>query len=310
MSRSYRYLHYDVFTDRLFGGNQLAVFSDARGLDDEAMQSIANEMNFAETTFVLPSERPDTDARMRIFTPAHEMPMAGHPTIGSTFALARAGVITPGRERFVFGLNVGPIPVSLTWQQGELAFAWMTQLAPTFGQPVGDVSGAAAMLGLRGDAIGRTGLPVQVVSCGVPCLLVPIATRREVDEAILDRAAYLTFMGALQPPADCVFFFSVEPGADDRTAYSRMFAPILGISEDPATGGASGPLGCYLVAHQVVTAEKATAMVSLQGVKMGRPSHIHISIGVERGAIANVRVGGKAVLAGEGLLYLTQNFKL
>ena len=99
MPRSYRYLHYDVFTARPFGGNQLAVFPDARGLADDAMQSIANEMNFAESTFVLPAERPDTDVRMRIFTPANEMPMAGHPTIGSTFALARTGLIAPPRDR-------------------------------------------------------------------------------------------------------------------------------------------------------------------------------------------------------------------
>jgi trans-2,3-dihydro-3-hydroxyanthranilate isomerase len=302
MPRSYRYLHYDVFTARPFGGNQLAVFPDARGLAADAMQSIANEMNFAESTFVLPAERPDTDVRMRIFTPANEMPMAGHPTIGSTFALARTGLIAPPRDRFVFGLNVGPIPVSLTWKRDELAFAWMTQLAPKFGPPIDDVRGAAAMLGLRDEAIRSTRLPIQIVSCGLPCLLVPMATRRDVDEACLDRAAFSAFVGALQEPPDCVFFFSVEAGADEATAYSRMFAPTLGIGEDPATGGASGPLGCYLVRHGVVTADKAAAMLSLQGVKMGRPSHVHISIGVTDGEIASVRVGGESVLVGEGFL--------
>src|SRR5206468_8782164 len=104
MPRSYRYFHYDVFTDHLFGGNQLAVILDGRGLSSETMQAIAKEMNFSETTFVLPAERPDTDVRMRIFTPGDELPSAGHPTIGSTFALARGGVIAEGRERFVFGL--------------------------------------------------------------------------------------------------------------------------------------------------------------------------------------------------------------
>ena len=102
-----------------------------------------------------------------------------------------------------------------------------------------------------------------------------------------------------------MFFFSVEPGADGATAYSRMFAPSLGIGEDPATGGASGPLGCYLVRHGAVTADQAAAMLSLQGVKMGRPSHVHISIGLERGEIVKVRVGGAAVFVGEGFLYLT-----
>src|SRR3954463_12126072 len=123
MARSYRYLHYDVFTDHLFGGNQLAVVLDARGLPGETMQAIAKEMSFSETTFVLPPEKSGTDVRMRIFTPAEELPMAGHPTIGSTFALARAGIIDRGREHFSFGLNIGPTPVSLTWKNGELSFA-------------------------------------------------------------------------------------------------------------------------------------------------------------------------------------------
>src|SRR5258705_2451079 len=125
--RSYRYLHYDVFTDHLFGGNQLAVVLDGRGLSTETMQAIAKEMNFPETTFRLPPEKAGTDVRMRIFTPGDELPMAGHPTIGSTFALARAGVIECGRERFVFGCGIGPVPVALTWSGDNLSFAWMSQ---------------------------------------------------------------------------------------------------------------------------------------------------------------------------------------
>src|SRR5258708_11170647 len=125
MPRSYRYLHYDVFTDHLFGGNQLAVVLDGRGLSTETMQAIAKEMNFSETTFVLPAEQEGTDVRMRIFTPGQELPMAGHPTIGSTFALARSGVIASARERFVLGLCVGPVPVDLTWKADALSFAWL-----------------------------------------------------------------------------------------------------------------------------------------------------------------------------------------
>ena len=127
MARSYRYLHYDVFTDHVFGGNQLAVFLDGRGLSKETMQAIAREMNFSESTFILPPEQPDADLRMRIFTPADELPMAGHPTIGSTFALAHSGVIAAGRDVVVFGLGVGPVPVALTWRGDALTFAWMTQ---------------------------------------------------------------------------------------------------------------------------------------------------------------------------------------
>jgi len=306
MARSYRYLHYDVFTDRQFGGNQLAVFPDGRGLPAATMQAIANEMNFSETTFVLPSEQPGTDVRMRIFTPGDELPMAGHPTIGTMFALVRTGLVAPPAGQFVFGLGVGPVPVALSWRGDDLTFAWMTQLRPTFGPVLDDVRGAAAMLGLSEDAVRGARLPIQVISCGMPCLFVPIASRREVDEAVLDRAAWSSFMGKLDTPPDCVFFFSVEPSVDAAAAaYSRMFAPGLGIGEDPATGGASGPLGCYLVRHGVVSPDQATAMLSLQGVKMGRPSHVHMSIGLERGEIVSVRVGGEAVFVGEGILYLT-----
>src|SRR4029079_2399087 len=121
MARSYRYLHYDVFTSRLFGGNQLAVVLDGRGLAAGTMQAIAREMNFSETTFLLPPERPDTDVRMRIFTVVTELPMAGASTLRSTITLARTGVIEPGRERFVFGLGVGPTPVTLAWNGQDLS---------------------------------------------------------------------------------------------------------------------------------------------------------------------------------------------
>lgn len=304
MPRSYRYLHYDVFTDHLFGGNQLAVFLDARGLPAETMQAIAKEMSFSETTFVLPPERPGTDVRMRIFTPVEELPMAGHPTIGSTFALARSGVIGPERDGLVFGLNIGPVPVSLVWRGSDLSFAWMTQPNPRFGDPIADKAGAAALLGLSELAVAGTGLPVQVVSCGVPFLFVPLATRAAVDNASMQRARFDQFREETKSDAHGVFVFSAQSGTDKATVYSRMFAPDLGVIEDPATGGASGPLGSYLVRHKVVPQEKANAILSLQGVKMGRPSHVHISIGVEKDEINSVRVGGEAVLAGEGTLYV------
>ena len=271
------------------------------------MQAVAKEMNFSETTFVLPPETAGTDVRMRIFTPGEELPTAGHPTIGSTFALARTGVIAPGRERFVFGEGVGPVPVALTWNGDDLSFAWMTQGAPVFGDPIADPSGAAAALSLPPAAVAGTGLPVQIVSCGVPFLFVPLTTRSAVDGASVNRDALDQLRQSSGTNAHGVFIFSAQPGADrgDRaTVYSRMFAPDIGVAEDPATGIASGPLGCYLVRHKVVPPEKAGAMLSLQGVKMGRPSHVHISIGLQKGEIASVRVGGESVLAGEGTLYI------
>jgi trans-2,3-dihydro-3-hydroxyanthranilate isomerase len=304
MPRSYRYIHLDVFTERLFGGNQLAVFLDGRGLSRETMQAIAKEMNYSESTFVLPPERPDTDARVRIFTPAEELPVAGHPTIGTTFALARAGVVGPDRDRLILGLGIGPTPVSLVWRNGELCFVWMTQIAPTFGQPIADPSGAAAALSLPEAAVSATGLPVQTVACGVPFLFVPLATRRAVDNAALSATAYDAFRRAAGVDALPVFLFSTEPAHDKATVYSRMFAPGFGITEDPATGSASGPLGCYLVRHKVVPPERAGSLLSLQGVKMGRPSHIHIAIDLQDGEIDSVRVGGESVVAGEGTLYV------
>jgi trans-2,3-dihydro-3-hydroxyanthranilate isomerase len=212
-------------------------------------------------------------------------------------------MIASGASRFVFGLGVGALPVDLTWQNGELEFARMTQLAPAFGPPLSDVSGIAEGLGVELADIRSTGLPVQTVSCGVPFLLVPMATRRAVDSADLNvRALHAHYrrlgLDALLP----VFFFTTEPGADGASAYSRMFAADFGMIEDPATGIASGPLGCYLLRHGVVTPAEADDLVSLQGVKMGRPSRIHISVGPDASAIERVQVGGRAVLVAEGTL--------
>jgi trans-2,3-dihydro-3-hydroxyanthranilate isomerase len=290
----YRYLHYDVFTDHRFGGNQLAVFPKAAGLPTQTMQQIAREIGFAETTFVTRPERPETDVRMRIFTPGTEMPMAGHPVVGSTFALAREGVIAEGRTSWVFGLNIGPIPVSMEWSHSRLDFAWMTQRTPEFGPTFEDIGRVAAALGLGEDDIRATGLPVQQVSCGVPFVFVPLATRAAVDRAapdvrLLDFEAYL--------------FTTDRGGAQDAaTTYSRMFAPVLGVAEDPATGGASGPLGSYLVRHAIVKPEQARSILNLQGVKLGRPSWIHISIESADGEISRVRVGGTSVFVAEGTM--------
>lgn len=296
----YRYLHYDVFTDTKFGGNQLAVLPRAEGLSTESMQAITREFNFSESTFILPSEHPGTDIRMRIFTPGQEMPMAGHPTVGSTFALCREGVIPPGQTRWVFGLNVGPTPVDIDWQDGEARFVWMNQQLPAFGPVVGDLALAARAVGVREALVAQTGLPVQEVSCGVPFLFVPLATRAAVDEAIPNPAAFEELCQVWGGDHQAMFVFSPEPGRDDATIYSRMFAPGLGVYEDPATGSASGPLGCYLVRYGAVTPARASEIVSLQGVKMGRRSWVHIDIGVEGGAITRVRVGGRAVLVAEG----------
>ena len=292
------YLHYDVFTSEPLFGNQLAVFPDARGLTSERMQAIAREMNFAESTFILPAERPDTDIRMRIFTPAVEMPMAGHPTVGSTFALAHLGVIAEGRQRFVFGLNVGPTPVDLEWDGDRVRFAWMTQAVPTFGSLVTERARVAEAIGLSEmDLVAD--LPVQEISCGVPYLIVPLRDRETVDRAFPRADAMLDVPGvSRRQPAILLFARDIRLKPD--STYSRMFAPGLGVMEDPATGSAAGPLGCYLVEHRCVAGEDARQIINVQGVKMGRASRIHIAVTGDAGTITGVKVGGHAVLVARG----------
>ena len=293
------YLHYDVFTGEPLLGNQLAVFPDARGLTTAQMQAIAREINFSETTFVLPAERTDTDIRMRIFTPGVEMPMAGHPTVGSTFALADTGVIASGRQRFVFGLNVGPTPVDLEWDGGRVRFVWMTQGRPAFGAPVADRAAVASAIGLKEDDLAGD-LPVQEVSCGVPYLFVPLRDRAAVDRATGESAERLDLPDLSRSPPAILLFAHQRGGVGPVEAYSRMFAPGLGVLEDPATGSAAGPLGCYLLQHGLVDPDEARPMTNVQGVKMGRASRIHMAITGAPGAITEVKVGGEAVLVARG----------
>jgi trans-2,3-dihydro-3-hydroxyanthranilate isomerase len=294
------YLLYDVFTNEALAGNQLAVFLDGRGVSTERMQAIAREMNLSESTFILPAEAVGTDVRMRIFTPASELPMAGHPTIGSTFALAETGVIRSDAGRFVFGLGVGPTPVDLEWDGSGLRFAWMTQRNPTFGPALNAREIAAGAVGLNlSDLVSD--LPVQQVSCGLPYVLVPLRSREAVDRATSDAAA-IRRLAASAHVERAVYPFAMLPAGSEATVYSRMFAPDFGIGEDPATGSASGPLGCYLVRHRLVAPEAARRIINLQGVAMGRPSRMHISIRERSGEIVEVKVGGRAVLVGRGEL--------
>ena len=232
--RTYRYLHLDVFTDQVLTGNQLAVFLAPAGLSAEEMQLIAREMNFSESTFVLPPEAQGTDFRVRIFTPRSELDFAGHPTIGTAFALARAGKIAPLQKRVVLGEGIGPVPVDLEWKGRELDFAWMYQLEPTFGKTIEDLGAVATALGVEAKDVEASGLPVQEVSCGATFLFVPMATRAAVDRAALDRAAMGSLLEKLEMQRRGVFIFSKEPGGDDATVYSRMLS--FGGNEDPADG--------------------------------------------------------------------------
>jgi trans-2,3-dihydro-3-hydroxyanthranilate isomerase len=298
-----RRLHYhrvDVFTDRAFGGNPLAVITNGRGVADETMQAVAKEFNLSETTFVVPPDDPRHDWRVRIFTPGHELPMAGHPTIGTSFVLAREHLIRRDERETTITLEegVGPIPVRVEFRDGEPSFAEMSQPLPKFGPELSDRRAAAEMLSLAADDIDER-LPVEVVSCGVPFLYVPLRTldaarrarpRAELIEVASERDGL--------PPE--VFVFTREVEHVGSTVHSRMFAPGLGITEDPATGGASGPLGCYLVRHGLAPA--GAEIISEQGLEMGRPSLIHIRIEQDGDRITAVRVGGQCHFMGEGFI--------
>jgi len=300
-----RYLQYDVFTDKPLAGNQLAVFTETAGLTAEQMQAMTRETKFSECTFVQPAEAAGTDVRLRIFGPANEMQFAGHPVIGSTFALADDGAIATGRKEFTFGLGIGPTLVELEWategtESGDtsrLRFAWMTQQKPVFGPTLNAPSALAAALGIDASAL-RPGVLPQEVNCGSPFFMVPLVSRAAVDQAVVDLRAAAAMFEAAKLTRRGLFIFSTESGPDGATAYSRM----MGANEDPATGSASGPLGSYLVKHGLVPADKAGSIVSAQGVKMGRPSRIHIKIDLAGGEISRVRVGGTSVLVGEGRL--------
>jgi trans-2,3-dihydro-3-hydroxyanthranilate isomerase len=295
-----RYLHYDVFTSTPHAGNQLAVFMEPQGLSAEAMAGMTREMNFSECTFVFPAETSGTDVRLRIFGRGGEMPFAGHPVIGSAFALADEGVIAAGRREFVFGLGIGPTPVALEWEAGRLRFAWMTQQRPTFGPSLPVTPAFAPAIGIAPEQLVAT-LPVQEVSCGSAFFYAPLTTRAAVDAVqINSRELDALFKAAGVPAPRGLFVFTAEGGPDGATVYSRM----LGATgfEDPATGSASGPLGCYLVRHGFVSPAQAGTIVSAQGVKMGRPSRIHIRLAVNDTDITQVQVGGTSVLVGDGRL--------
>jgi len=297
-----QYVHLNVFTNQPFTGNQLAVFLNAEGIDEKRMQRIANEMAFPESTFVFPPEVSGTDARVRIFTPSQELPMAGSPAVGTTFALAGAGRLRTGADKTVLGLGIGPTIVGLEWGQDGLRFALMNQPIPTFGPIVTDIIAVAAALGVQPRDLAGGNLPVQVASSGVPFLYVALNSRAAVDAAALDRARLGAFLRPHNLEELPVFVFSPEPADDGATVYSRVFAPVLGIPEDPATGSASGPLGAYLLKYNAVSAKTASRLVSLQGVRMGRPSRIHIALSSRAGVLEEVQVGGEAVVVGEGTI--------
>jgi trans-2,3-dihydro-3-hydroxyanthranilate isomerase len=299
------YITADVFTDQAFGGNQLAVFPDARAIDPKLMPSITREFNFSETTFVLPPDDPAHTARVRIFTPGRELPFAGHPTIGTAHVLAATGAIelTGDSTRIVLEELAGPVPVTIRSKSGKPEFCQLTAARlPETGPKTPDREKLAAALSLPVDALKSGAWSPEIVSCGTPFLILPLRDRAAVAAARVKLDVWeQVFAGG---GTSEVFLFAMEgerPGSD---VHSRMFAPGIGIAEDPATGSAAVALAGYLAARDP-RADGTLRWVVEQGFEMGRPSILEAEAEKSAGRVVATRVGGSTVMMMEGVLTLS-----
>ena len=298
----YRFLTVDVFTDRPFGGNQLAVFPDALEIPDSRLLDVAREFNYSETTFVYPPARPHNTRRVRIFTPGGEVPFAGHPTVGTAHVLAAIGEVklTGDVTKIVFEEKVGPVPVSIRATNGTPTFAQLTvaklpQAGPT--PPSNDK--LADVLGLTEDEILGGDWAPRGYTCGLPFLFVAVRDRAAVRRAHIRLESWEKFLRESWAPEVFVFAAGGErPGTD---YHARMFAPGLSVPEDPATGSACAALAGFLATRdQRAAAEGTTKWVIEQGFEMGRPSIVELELDRKRGSLTAVRVGGASVVVSEG----------
>lgn len=303
--RSLKFYQADVFTGDPFGGNPVAVFPDAQGLSDYQLQQIAREMNLSETVFVLPPTDGAAIVRLRIFTPTQELPFAGHPVLGTFYVLAQLGLIaaTDGVTRVMQECNIGLFSVELHAREGEVTLVVMTQPKPEFLGPVGameDVYEIARALGLPKYVITEMKWPIEVVSTGLPVIIVPVRTLTAVRSIQPDASAIMDLCSRFGANGLMAFTtVTVEPSA---TVHARMFAPSIGILEDPATGSASGALGAYLVQNGVVDVAPTTEIVIEQGYEIERPSQIFVRVESDDDIIQTVKVGGQCVMVVEGTL--------
>jgi trans-2,3-dihydro-3-hydroxyanthranilate isomerase len=269
-----RYVVADVFTDTPLTGNQLAVFTDGREVDDATMQALAKEMSFSETVFVLPSEI--AHARIRIFTPAAELPFAGHPTLGSAFVLGQPLQLTEIRLE----MDAGVVPVRLEREGARVSFGWMTQPIPTW-RAYERAEELLSVLGVGSE------LPVDWYDLGPSHVYVAL---RSPDEVAALRPNF-------QQLADFHTGINCFAPAGERWK-TRMFAPADGVPEDPATGSAAGPLAVHLLRHGRI--ESGDEIEIEQGAELGRPSRLFARVEGTREAIARVEVGGSAVIVARG----------
>lgn len=300
----YRYLTADVFTDRAFGGNPLAVLPDARGLTTGQMHAIAREFNYSETTFVLPPQSGAHTRRVRIFTPGGEVPFAGHPTVGTAHVLAATGAIplTGAETRILFEEEVGPVPVTIRATDGIPEFCQLSVARlPEPGPQTPDARDLAAMLSLEERDIAAGAWAPQFVSCGLEFLIVTVHGRQAVARA---RPRLDLFEQTMRGRwSEMVFVFAMDPALPGSHVRARMFAPTIGVPEDPATGSACAALGGYL-AQRSNQQSGLERWVVEQGVEMGRPSIVEIEVDREEGRTTAVRVGGRSVLVCEGIMHV------
>jgi trans-2,3-dihydro-3-hydroxyanthranilate isomerase len=293
----------DVFTDRAFGGNPLAVFPDADGIAPELMPRIARELNLSETVFVMWDAPPEgADCRVRIFTPGMELPFAGHPTLGTAHLLASLGRLRTegGAARVVLGEGVGPVPVEVRMEDGRPVFAMLSAARmPEVGPapPAPDV--VARLLSLDEAELGGS-LGTAFATSGVPWLFVSVRDRAALGRARLDRAAWERDLAGAWAPHLVVMTDDADEGG---TLRARMFAPAMNIVEDPATGAAVTALAA-LLARRDAAEEGTLRWIIDQGVEMGRPSRLFLEADVHAGRITAVRVGGGCVAISEGEMTL------
>jgi trans-2,3-dihydro-3-hydroxyanthranilate isomerase len=275
---TYRYVVCDVFTDRPLTGNQLAVFTDARGMDGETMQALARETKFSESTFVLPAEE-GGHAKIRIFTPATEVPFAGHPTLGTAFVLA--GPLQLDEIRLETGQGI--VPVRLERDQDRIVFGRMEQPLPSV-TPYADEAELLSALGIE-----RSELPVELYDNGIPHVYVGLESQDAVAALKPDMSRLAELPAVLG--INCF-------GGSGRTWKLRMFAPAGDVPEDPATGSAAGPLAVHLVRHGRI--EYGTEIEVVQGVEIKRPSKLYARVDGTADRLERVEVGGSAVVVARG----------
>ncbi len=298
-----RYVTLDVFTPTPFGGNQLAVFPDARGIPDASLLDITREFNYSEVTFCYPPEDAAHTRRVRIFTPGGELPFAGHPTIGTAAALAlREGALPEGTGRFVLEMGVGPVRVDVRVESPSRAWAELSVAKlPELGPHAPTLNTLAEILSLDAKDLLGGALSPQAASCGVPFLLIPLRSLDALARARVRMDRWDQTLKRFWAPMMFLAARDEERGPHHWRA--RMFAPGINVPEDPATGSAVAAFGGWL-AMKDAKAEGAFAWTVDQGIEMGRPSHLTVSVDKAAGAVTAVRVAGQAVLVSEGRLLL------